>query len=159
TSWASPTRRCCTATPPASSVSRPACPTATLACWPGRADVPSSLIKRRMFDRINPCALDSAPDEREGRCVMPVQQTARSTLSRQVIDEFERLISSGEWPLGEKIPAEPELMAALGVSRNTVREAVRALVHTGLLDARPGDGTYVTATDGLEAALDRRFRQ
>jgi len=89
---------------------------------------------------------------------VPVQQTRRSTLSRQVISELERLINSGEWPLDQKIPAEPELMAALGVSRNTVREAVRALVHTGLLDARPGDGTYVTATDGLGAALARQFR-
>jgi DNA-binding FadR family transcriptional regulator len=90
---------------------------------------------------------------------MPVQQAPRSTLSGRVIDEFERLIGSGEWPLGEKIPAEPELMAALGVSRNTVREAVRALVHTGMLVARPGDGTYVTATDSLGAALARQFRQ
>jgi DNA-binding FadR family transcriptional regulator len=90
---------------------------------------------------------------------VPVQQTERSTLSGRVIDELERLIGSGEWLLGQKIPAEPELMTALGVSRNTVREAVRALVHTGMLDARPGDGTYVTATDGLGAALARRFRQ
>ena len=90
---------------------------------------------------------------------MPVQQAQRSTLSTRVIGELERLIGSGEWQLGQKIPAEPELMAALGVSRNTVREAVRALAHEGLLDARPGDGTYVTATDSLGAALARRFRQ
>ncbi|HEY6495874.1 MAG TPA: FadR/GntR family transcriptional regulator [Trebonia sp.] len=90
---------------------------------------------------------------------MPVRQTERTTLSGRVIGELERLIDSGEWQLGQKIPAEPELMASLGVSRNTVREAVRALVHEGLLDARPGDGTYVTATDGLGAALARRFRQ
>ncbi len=90
---------------------------------------------------------------------MPVRQAARSTLSGRVIDELERLIGTDEWAVGQKIPAEPELMAALGVSRNTVREAVRALVHAGLLDARPGDGTYVTATDGLGAALARRLRQ
>jgi DNA-binding FadR family transcriptional regulator len=90
---------------------------------------------------------------------VPVKQTERTTLSGRVIAELERLIGSGEWQLGQKIPAEPELMAALGVSRNTVREAVRALVHEGLLDARPGDGTYVTATDGLGAALARRFSQ
>jgi DNA-binding FadR family transcriptional regulator len=90
---------------------------------------------------------------------VPVQHTERTTLSGRVIAELERLIGSGEWQLGQKIPAEPELMAALGVSRNTVREAVRALVHEGLLDARPGDGTYVTATDGLGAALARRFSQ
>ncbi|MFC3242556.1 FadR/GntR family transcriptional regulator [Gordonia humi] len=58
----------------------------------------------------------------------------------------------------ESDPPEPELMAALGVSRNTLREAVRALVHTGVLSSRPGDGTYVAAADGLAAALARRFR-
>jgi DNA-binding FadR family transcriptional regulator len=89
---------------------------------------------------------------------VPVQHAARATLSARVVEELERMIGSGEWPLGEKIPAEPELTAALGVSRNTVREGVRALVHAGLLDARPGDGTYVTATDGLGAALARRLR-
>lgn len=90
---------------------------------------------------------------------MPVQQATRATLARQATEELERLISSGEWPLGKKIPSEPGLATALGVSRNTVREAVQALVYAGLLDTRPGDGTYVTSTDGLGAALVRRLRQ
>jgi DNA-binding FadR family transcriptional regulator len=90
---------------------------------------------------------------------VPVQQARKSTLSGRVIEEFERLIGSGEWALGARIPAEPELMAALDVSRNTVREAVRALVHAGMLDARPGDGTYVVAADELGAAFARRVRR
>ena len=73
--------------------------------------------------------------------------------------QMERLIASGEWPVGAKIPPEPALVAALGVGRNTVREAVRALEHAGLLEPRRGDGTYVRATSDLGAALIRRARR
>jgi DNA-binding FadR family transcriptional regulator len=74
-------------------------------------------------------------------------------LSEQVVAQLEAQIAAGEWPVGSKIPAEPELVAALGVGRNTVREAVRALEHAGLLEPRRGDGTYVRATSDLGAAL------
>src|ERR687895_2810237 len=77
----------------------------------------------------------------------------------EVVAQFEALIASGEWPVGTKIPPEPELVAALGVGRNTVREAVRALEHAGLLEPRRGDGTYVRATSDLGAALLRRARR
>ncbi len=59
--------------------------------------------------------------------------------------------------MGTKIPTEPELVAQLGVARNTVREAVRALAHNGLLDTRQGSGTYVVATSELAAVMQRRF--
>jgi DNA-binding FadR family transcriptional regulator len=77
----------------------------------------------------------------------------------EIVTQFEQLIESGEWPLGSKIPPEPELVAALGVGRNSVREAVRALEHAGLLEPRRGDGTYVRATNGLRAAILRRARR
>ncbi|TQM03828.1 FadR/GntR family transcriptional regulator [Pseudonocardia kunmingensis] len=80
-------------------------------------------------------------------------------LSDEVMVQMEALISSGEWPVGAKIPPEPELVAALGVGRNTVREAVRALEHAGLLEPRRGDGTYVRASSDLGAALLRRARR
>lgn len=47
--------------------------------------------------------------------------------------------------MGERIPTESALSEQLGVSRNTVREAVRVLAHVGLLQVRQGDGTYVRA--------------
>jgi DNA-binding FadR family transcriptional regulator len=75
-----------------------------------------------------------------------------------VMAQMQALIASGEWPVGSKIPPEPELVAALGVGRNTVREAVRALEHAGLLEPRRGDGTYVRARSDLGAALLRRAR-
>lgn len=50
-------------------------------------------------------------------------------------------------------------MKALGVSRNTLREGVRSLVHVGLLESRVGDGTYVRACSELEAPLVRRAQR
>lgn len=90
---------------------------------------------------------------------MPLAGVSKSTLVEGVISRLEELITSGEWPIGFRVPPEPELVRALGVSRNTVREAVRALVHAGLLDPRPGDGTYVRADTGLDAALERAARR
>jgi len=77
-------------------------------------------------------------------------------LAQQVADQMKQLISSGAWPVGEKIPGENELSSQLGISRNSVREALRSLVHAGLLEARPGDGTYVRAASELGVTLHRR---
>ena len=82
-----------------------------------------------------------------------------STLSTQVARQLEQLITSGEWPVGKRIPAESELVAQLGLSRNTVREALRSLVHTGMLEARVGDGTYVSALSELQTPFVRRVNR
>ncbi|MFI5494407.1 FadR/GntR family transcriptional regulator [Actinoplanes sp. NPDC051859] len=79
------------------------------------------------------------------------------SLSGRVIAELRQQITSGAWPVGERIPTEPELVAQLGVARNTIREAVRALAHNGLLDIRQGSGTYVVATSELAGVMQRRF--
>lgn len=60
--------------------------------------------------------------------------------------------------MGTKVPGEFELMKTFETSRNTVRESLRALVHLGLLESRPGDGTYVRSTSELGAVLARRVR-
>ncbi|MEH1123917.1 FadR/GntR family transcriptional regulator [Micromonospora sp. CPCC 206061] len=79
------------------------------------------------------------------------------TLVRQVIDELREQVTTGAWPVGGRIPTEPQLVEALGVGRNTVREAVRALVHAGVLECRQGSGTYVVSTDELSGAVSRRL--
>jgi DNA-binding FadR family transcriptional regulator len=79
------------------------------------------------------------------------------TLSGRVIARLRQQITSGAWPVGSRIPTEPELVAELGVARNTVREAVRALAHNGLLDIRQGSGTWVIATSELAGVMQRRF--
>ncbi|RKN84007.1 FadR/GntR family transcriptional regulator [Paenibacillus ginsengarvi] len=86
-----------------------------------------------------------------------LKKTNRLTLVEQVALQIEELIESGRWPIGFRIPAEPELMAELNVSRNTLREAIRALTHAGLLRTRQGDGTYVASSSALGAVLHRRI--
>ncbi|MFD6886488.1 FadR/GntR family transcriptional regulator [Streptomyces sp. NPDC059957] len=88
---------------------------------------------------------------------MPLTSPRRSALVDQVIAQLRNQITTGEWPVGSRIPTEPELVELLGVARNTVREAVRALAHNGLLDIRQGSGTYVIATSELAGVMHRRF--
>ncbi|MEV4053779.1 FadR/GntR family transcriptional regulator [Amycolatopsis sp. NPDC049688] len=86
---------------------------------------------------------------------MPLATTRRAGLVDQVIEQLRTAVTQGEWPIGERIPTETELVEQLGVGRNTVREAVRALAHTGLLEVRQGDGTYVRATSEVSGAIRR----
>jgi len=65
----------------------------------------------------------------------------------QAMAKIKDLIVSGQYPAGAKLPREQDLAAQLGLSRNSLREAVRALTLIGVLDARVGDGTYVTSLD------------
>ncbi|WP_073950405.1 FadR/GntR family transcriptional regulator [Streptomyces kebangsaanensis] len=90
---------------------------------------------------------------------MTLERVRREALSDQVIARLRRQITSGAWPVGSRIPSEPELVEQLGVARNTVREAVRALVYTGLLDIRHGSGTYVRATSELAGVMRGRFAE
>lgn len=86
---------------------------------------------------------------------MPLSTARRAGLVDQVIEQLRTSVSSGEWPVGKRIPNETVLVESLGVGRNTVREAVRALAHAGILDVRQGDGTYVRATSEVSGALRR----
>ncbi len=88
---------------------------------------------------------------------MTLTSPKREPLADQVIAQLRTQITSGEWPVGSRIPTEVELVEQLGVARNTVREAVRALAHNGLLDIRQGSGTYVLATSELAGVMHRRF--
>ena len=79
----------------------------------------------------------------------------RRSLVDTVVDRLQSEIVSGTWSVGDRIPTEPALVAQLGVTRPSVREGVRALVQLGLLETRPGDGTYVVASDPTKVALRR----
>ncbi len=77
------------------------------------------------------------------------ERAAAAPLSQTdvVINEIKRLVLDGVLGPGSRLPVEKELSAQLGVSRGSLREGVRALVHLGVLETRQGDGTYVTALD------------
>ncbi|MEU3452575.1 FCD domain-containing protein [Micromonospora sp. NPDC006766] len=91
------------------------------------------------------------------RALAPVAVPPRGHRVSQTIEQLRTRILGGEWPVGGRIPTEPQLVAELGVGRNTVREAVRALVHAGVLECRQGSGTYVVSTDELAPVVARRL--
>lgn len=71
------------------------------------------------------------------------------TRGGRAVDELLRLIRERGYRAGEKLPNEYELSAQLGVSRNTIREAVRVLVSRNILDIRQGAGTFVSPKMGV----------
>ncbi|MFB7919098.1 FadR/GntR family transcriptional regulator [Streptomyces sp. NPDC056061] len=65
----------------------------------------------------------------------------------EAIDKIKAVIVSGELRPGSRLPREPDLAERLGLSRNSLREAVKALSIRRVLDVRQGDGTYVTSLE------------
>jgi GntR family transcriptional repressor for pyruvate dehydrogenase complex len=65
----------------------------------------------------------------------------------EAIDRIKAMIVSGELRPGDRLPREADLAERLGLSRNSLREAVRALALIQVLDVRQGDGTYVTSLE------------
>jgi GntR family transcriptional regulator, transcriptional repressor for pyruvate dehydrogenase complex len=62
----------------------------------------------------------------------------------EAIDKLKTMIMSGELRPGQRLPREAELASDLGLSRSSLREAVKALSLIRILDVRQGDGTYVS---------------
>jgi GntR family transcriptional regulator len=62
---------------------------------------------------------------------------------RQIADDLQHKIASGELSRGSQLPTEIELREQYEASRNTVRDAIKWLTTRGLVETRPGQGTYV----------------
>lgn len=86
-----------------------------------------------------------------------ISRIKRDSLSKQVSDKLEKMIESGEYKIGQKIPTEPELMQLFAVSRNTIREAVKSLTWSGILEVKQGDGTYVRSANRFRANMDKTY--
>ena len=65
----------------------------------------------------------------------------------EAIQKIREMITSGDLGPGDRLPPEKELSERLGLSRNSLREAVKALEVIRVLDVRRGDGTYVTSLE------------
>ncbi|MDC7248093.1 MAG: GntR family transcriptional regulator, partial [Sphaerochaetaceae bacterium] len=74
-----------------------------------------------------------------------IRKIERVYITDQVVKELLSLIMSGDFKLEEKLPTESELCNHLGVGRSTVREALRVLSATGMIELRPGKGAYVVS--------------
>jgi GntR family transcriptional regulator, transcriptional repressor for pyruvate dehydrogenase complex len=65
----------------------------------------------------------------------------------EAIEKIKAMITSGALRAGDRLPREADLAASLGLSRSSLREAVKALELVNILDVRRGDGTYVTSLE------------
>lgn len=73
------------------------------------------------------------------------------TRTALLIEKLKNEITIGKWHIGQKIPTEHEISQIYRVGRNTVREAIKALSYSGLLEVRQGNGTFVTGNIDLSA--------
>ncbi|MDR2565411.1 MAG: GntR family transcriptional regulator [Bifidobacteriaceae bacterium] len=92
-------------------------------------------------DLVEPLALDRA---------------GPTPVYRQVAGALQAKIESGAWPVHYRLRTEPELAAALGVSRGTLRKAIEVLIAEGRLTTVRGRGTFVTSP-AIETPITSRF--
>jgi GntR family transcriptional repressor for pyruvate dehydrogenase complex len=86
-----------------------------------------------------------------------LRAVGRSKLSDAIVDQILEGIRSGAFGPGTVLPPERGLAERFGVSRGSVREAIRSLEYAGILDVRTGSGTYV-AEGGVSKAAVLRAR-
>src|SRR5262245_10658005 len=104
------------------------------------------LLRRRIGSRI--CTMTrqiTNPDERAERGALLRPLRAARNLTEEVVDRITGGIRSGQLAPGARLPTEQELMAAMGVSRTVVSQAVAALRADGLVTTRQGSGAFVAA--------------
>lgn len=82
------------------------------------------------------------------RANRPPASASATTLRQQVYDQLRRAIEQCSLRAGTRLPPSREHAASLGVSRNTVLWAVQRLQAEGYVEARVGDGTYVSQAAG-----------
>ena len=81
-------------------------------------------------------------------------------LTDEAITKIKSMIVAGELRPGDRLPKEADLADHLGLSRSSLREAVKALSQIRVLDVRQGDGTYVTSLqpslllEGISTAVE-----
>jgi GntR family transcriptional regulator len=88
---------------------------------------------------------------------MAVAARRRPPLADAVRDDLRKMILTGTFAAGSRLPNEPDLCDRYNVSRITLREAVQGLVQEGYLVRRQGSGTYVTRRPKLQNSLDQNF--
>lgn len=88
---------------------------------------------------------------------MPGASTKGDSIRESLRYELARRIEAGEWRPTQRLPSEPTLAASMGVSRATLRDALRSLEEDGFVTRVQGSGTFVTHRPRMKNNLDINF--
>lgn len=75
-----------------------------------------------------------------------LNKISKSNVVDTVIEQLLDLLLEGKLKVGDRLPAETELAAQVGVGRNSIREAMKVLQVLGILERRQGDGSYISSS-------------
>lgn len=78
---------------------------------------------------------------------MKYKKMVKQSVPEEIVKEILQMIQRGDLKPGDQLPTERELMEQLGVSRSSIREALRALSVMNVINIRQGHGTYVSSLD------------
>lgn len=81
---------------------------------------------------------------------MTFQPIKTKKIYEEIVEQIKSMLTRGDLHPGDRLPAERDLADSMGVSRASVREALTALETMGILDIRPGEGTFVKQTSEAE---------
>ena len=88
------------------------------------------------------------------RPAWPRLEPIKSTrIYKEIVRQIKALVGDGKLKSGDRLPPERELTERFRVSRTSVREALRALESTGLIEIRPGEGAFVRQVS-VEALIE-----
>lgn len=102
---------------------------------------------QRLSSRRNAVKPFARPSGEESRLIAPIKKTR---VAEEVADRIRVLMLDGTFPSGQPLPSERHLAERFGVSRGSIRDALRTLETIGLLETRHGQGTYP-----LELSVER----
>ena len=83
------------------------------------------------------------------KCVTIMRPVKKKRIYEDIVGQIKNLIKKGKLKSGDRLPPERELAEIFQVSRNSVREAIRALEEKQLIRSMPGDGTYVIIEEDM----------
>lgn len=75
---------------------------------------------------------------------MEARPVIRKSISDEIVTQLRAMIDQGQLRPGDRLPAERKLAESFGVSRTTVREGIKIMAESGLLESRQGSGTFVS---------------
>lgn len=81
---------------------------------------------------------------------MTFQPIKTKKIWEEIVEQLKAMITNGELEPGDKLPSERDMSESMGVSRASVREALITLEAIGILEIKPGDGTFVRQTSDAE---------